>query len=105
MGCWFVDMQRALDGIYRSAQKQKRAAVGVDPNNGAFYVRAPYRIRTGDPLFTRQVLWPAELRRREGPAPNPVSEPADVDGNRPFKSSGSSDQDASMMPWAQSVKD
>lgn len=26
--------------------------------------RAPYRIRTDDPLFTRQVLWPAELRRR-----------------------------------------
>jgi len=23
--------------------------------------RAPYRIRTDDPLFTRQVLWPAEL--------------------------------------------
>ena len=25
---------------------------------------APYQIRTGDPLFTRQMLWPAELRRR-----------------------------------------
>ena len=27
---------------------------------------APYRIRTDDPLFTRQVLWPAELRRQGG---------------------------------------
>src|SRR5699024_11492662 len=27
-------------------------------------VGAPYQIRTGDPLFTRQMLWPAELRRR-----------------------------------------
>lgn len=26
--------------------------------------RAPYRIRTGDLQFTRQTLWPAELRRR-----------------------------------------
>ncbi len=38
-------------------------------------IGAPCRIRTGDPLFTRQVLWPTELRRRVPADPEPLPRP------------------------------
>ena len=53
-----------MDGIRQRDWKRKRAVVDVDLINGAFPVGAPCRIRTGDLLFTRELLWPAELRRR-----------------------------------------
>src|SRR5699024_6087288 len=42
---------------------------------------APYQIRTGDPLFTRQMLWPAELRRR-GPTDRGRIDPGESSPNQ-----------------------
>lgn len=47
---------------------EKPSHSGVIPDQEGFR-GAPCRIRTGDPLFTRQVLWPAELRGRRRPKP------------------------------------
>jgi hypothetical protein len=78
-------------GVFRAAYRIKTAgqcpiqsAMGFEPRNAAELLlelapcqptyganlqvraklRAPCRIRTDDPRFTRAVLWPTELRRR-----------------------------------------
>ena len=58
-----VTLDRAI--ITLRAGRDDRRGDGSGPAGGV--TGAPYRIRTDDPLFTRQVLWPTELRRRAGP--------------------------------------
>ena len=64
--CSLKACRKRVVGTFRP--KRKPLLIGRTDQKG--FRGAPCRIRTGDPLFTRQVLWPTELRRR-GPANRP----------------------------------